>query len=68
MGPRQDLSKKHKSIERNVDGSSAAFIMKDFEFRMKNNRRINKKDIGKATMTNIKWRFQKNNDNGQVIS
>ena len=63
--------KKHKSIERNIDGSSAAFIMCDFEFRMKNNKRINNKsikEVNKATMINIKWRFQKNLDNGQVLS
>ena len=63
--------KKHKDIQRNIDGSSAAFILEDFEFRANNNKRINSdsdKDITKACITNIKWRYQKNNDNGQVIS
>ena len=69
----QDMTylKKYKGIERNIDGSSAAFIMNDLEFRMKNNKRLNNKYVkqtNKATMINIKWRFQKNNDNGQVIS
>ena len=71
MGTRSNLSKKHKDIQCNIDGTSAAFILEDFEFRAKNNMRINNdsgKDIIKACITNIKWRYQKNNDNGQVIS
>ena len=63
--------KKHKDIERNIDKSSAAFILEDFEFRAKNNKRINNSStikIKNSSMVNIKWRFQKNNDNGQVIS
>ena len=63
--------KKYKDIQRNIDGSSAAFIMKDFEFRGSKNKRINNssvKEVNKATINNIKWRFQKNLDNGQVIS
>ena len=61
----------HKDIKRNIDGSSAAFIMKDFEFRGNKNKRINNsstKEINKAVINTIKWRFQKNLDNGQVIS
>ena len=63
--------KKHKDIQRNIDGSSAAFILEDFEFRAKGNKRIDntsEKAVNKATINDIKWRFQKNNDNGQVIS
>ena len=62
--------KQYKDIQRNVDGSSAAFIMEDFEFRKENNKRINNsshKEVNKATIDNIKWRFQKNLDNGQVL-
>ena len=63
--------KKHKDIERNIDKSSSAFILEDFEFRADGNKRINNsstKEIKKSSIINIKWRFQKNNDNGQVIS
>ena len=63
--------KKHKDIQRNIDSSSAAFIMEDFEFRVNAHKRINNsstKEVGKASLVNIKWRFQKNNDNGQVLS
>ena len=63
--------RKNNDIERNIDGSSAAFIISDFEFRHKGNIRINnqsKQEINKSYIVNLKWRFQKNNDNGQVIS
>ena len=63
--------KQHNDIERNVDGSSAAFIISDFEFRGKGNTRINnslKQAVNSSHIVNLKWRFQKNNDNGQVIS
>ena len=63
--------KKHKDIQRNVDGSASAFILRDIEFRNKNNARINQqsnKDISNAPIVNLTWRFQKNNDNGQIIS
>ena len=65
------MLKKNKDIQRNVDGTSAAFILEDFEFRNKNNIRLNQNNynsIRHATILNIKWRFQKNNDNGQVVS
>ena len=63
--------KQHQDIERNIDNSSAAFIMDDFEFRAKHNKRINNSfmnEINKSSIVNIRWRFQKNNDNGQIIS
>ena len=56
---------KHKDIQRNVDGSVAAFLT-DKEFRSKNSKRIKKnsdKEIAKSNIVNIKWRSQKNNDN-----
>ena len=62
---------KNKDIQRNVDGSSAAFILEDFEYRGANNKRINQKSnsaVNKSKTVNLKWRFQKNNDNGQVVS
>ena len=61
---------KHKDFQRNVDGSSAVFILTDMEFRAKKNKRINNNylvDINKAKSVNLKWRYQKNLDNGQVI-
>ena len=63
--------RKYKDIERNIDKLSSAFILEDFEFRAKGNKRINNSStnkIKKSSIVNIKWRFQKNNDNGQVIS
>ena len=54
--------KKHKDIQRNIDGSSAAFILEDFEFRAKGNKRMDNtsaKEVNKATINNIKWRFKK---------
>ena len=62
---------KHKDIERNIDGSSAAFILEDFQFKAKGNKHLKKissQDLKKAYTVNIKWRFQKNNDNGQIIT
>jgi len=41
------------------------------EFRAKKNKRINNNslvEINKAKSVNLKWRYQKNLDNGQVIS
>ena len=63
--------RKHKDVERNIDGSPAAFTITDLEFRGSQNKRINNKllkEITKACIVNLKWRFQKNRDNGQVIS
>ena len=62
---------KYKDVQRNVDKSPSAFILTDFEFRGTNNTRINQlnnKEVKKATTVNVKWRYQKNNDNGQIIS
>ena len=63
--------KKYKDIQRNIDGSPAVFILKDFELRKKGNKMIDNssnKEVSKASITNLKWRFQKNMDNGQTIS
>ena len=41
------------------------------EFRAQKNKRINNKslvEINKAKSVDLKWRYQKNLDNGQVIS
>ena len=49
--------KKHKDIQRNIDGSSAAFILEDFEFRAKGNKRMDNtstKEVNKATINNIR--------------
>ena len=65
------LLKKDKDIQRNIDNSSSAFIMEDFEFRINAHKRINNsstKEVNKASVVNIKWRYQKNLDNGQVLS
>ena len=68
----QDCShlKKFKDIQRNVDESPSAFIINDFEFRGSNNKRIDQNSnnaVNRARIVNVKWRFQKNNDNGQVF-
>ena len=54
--------KKFNDIERNIDNSPAAFILSDFEFRAKGNKRLNNfstQEINRSFMVNIKWRFQK---------
>ena len=45
--------------------------MCDWDFRGKNNTRLNQssdKQFNHVDLVNITWRFQKNNDNGQVIN
>ena len=45
--------------------------MKDFEFRGRNNTRMNQKsnyDVNNSHSVNLTWRFQKNNDNGQIVT
>ena len=63
--------KKCKEIQRNIDSSSAAFITEDFKFKVNANKKIDNsytKEVSKASVVNIKWRFQKNIDNRQVLS
>ena len=60
-----------KDITRNIDGSSSAFILSDFTFENKRGvRRDNSRStsINDAEIVKIRWRFQKNNDNGQVLT
>ena len=55
----------------NRDGSPSAFILSDFTFarlhgvQCDNSRHNN---IADATIVKLKWRFQKNNNNGEVLS
>ena len=63
--------RKYKDIQRNINSSSAAFMMEDFGFRFNVHERINNSSttkVNKDSIANIKWRFQKNLDNGQVLS
>ena len=55
----QDQShlRKLKDVQRNIDGSPAAFVLDEFEFRGKNNQRLNQasiKDINRAQSVNVK--------------
>ena len=57
--------KKHNDVERNIDGSPAAFIRSDFKFLLSGNRRLNndsKKELKKALIVDIIWCYQKNLD------
>ena len=68
----QDSSKMStvRDIGRNIDSSPKAFIFLDFTFSDKNNvHRNNALDvhIDNAAYVTIRWRFQKNNDNGQKL-
>ena len=59
--------KKYNDVERNIDGSPAAFIRSDFKFLLSGNRRLNndsEKEFKKVSIIDITWRFQKNLDNG----
>ena len=61
---------KYKTYQRNIDGTSTAFILDDFEFRGSNNVRIdnhNDEEVMNSETVHLKWRYQKNLDNGQVI-
>ena len=67
----KSLYLKNKQIALNIDGSSKAFILKDFYFADENNRRRNNSvavHIATAETLTITWRFQKNNDNGQKLT
>ena len=60
--------KKTKDFTRNVDGTVKAFILADFEFSDVRNRRITtRRKNSTAHKATIRWRFQKNLDNGQKI-
>ena len=71
MNSRKLSIKKEKDFQRNVDISTKAFVEDDFEFFSYKMKRINKNNIIELDLViyvNIKWRFQNNNDNGQVIT
>ena len=68
----QDASefKKTNDFLQNIDGSVKAFIKGDFELCDSRNRRLYPDACGKirdAYQVNIRWRFQKNGDNGQKV-
>ena len=62
---------KHGTYKRNIDGSSSAFIKSDFEFRCYKGERLDHTKlilIDEVSTVRLTWRYQKNQDNGQVIS
>ena len=59
------------TFELNRGDTAKVFIMSDFKFTDSKNRRINdstKSALCHAKFTTVKWRFQKNNDNGQEVT
>ena len=67
----QESSTFPNTFELNRDGTAKAFIRSDFKFTDSKNRRINeytKSALRHAKFTSVKWRFQKNNDNGQEVT
>ena len=64
----QDVSTFGSNFQNNIDGSSKAFTLQDFEFWSKNKKQIHqltKKDLDKTQFVTMCWRFQKNVDNDQ---
>ena len=65
------LTSPGQDIGRNIDGSAKGFILQDFIFenlhgvRMDNSRQAS---ILQASVVKIRWRFQKNGDNGQILT
>ena len=60
-----------KPITRNVDGTARAFIAEDFVFLNKYKQKVpftSKMKLCHVSYVAICWRFQKNLDNGQVIT
>ena len=50
---------KYKIYQRNIDGTSTAFILDDFEFRGSNNVRIdnhNDEEVMSSEKVHLKWR------------
>ena len=70
----QDASylKKHRTFSKNIDGSSQAFTLEDFEFLGTGNKRVKINTVfheeSSITGVRIRWKFQKNNDNGQKLT
>ena len=59
------------SITNNIDGSAAAFIASDFVLKDKKKRTLTfttNLDHSKVVYCSTRWRFQKNGDNGQIIT
>jgi len=76
-GPRksewcQDASnlRKHQTFAKNIDGSCQAFTLEDLEFFGDGNKKIHIKNINSHNVcaAKIRWRFQKNGDNGQKLT
>ena len=58
-------------VDLNVDGSPTTFIESDFEFRGSNGLRLSTDSLPSLDLIStvrITWRYQKNIDNGQVIT
>ena len=58
------------SYQRNINGSSAAFIQSDFSFRGPNDRSFspsNTLNLVDIEIVRLKWRFQKHLENSQEI-
>ena len=58
-------------IIRNIDNTPKAFVLSDFTFEDRHGVRIDNSPfsvISDAAVLKIRWRFQKNGDNGQILS
>ena len=63
--------RRDKDVQRNVDGTSKAFISSDFNFKDdagKHVRSTTQVSMAAAKTVDACWRFQKNGDNGQQIT
>ena len=61
---------KHGTYKRNIDSSSSAFIKSDSEFRGHKGKCLDHTKsilIDEVSTVHLTWRYQKNQDNGQVI-
>ena len=71
MGTRMFSSfNKYKTYQRHIDDTSTAYILDSCEFRGSNNVRIdnhNDEDDMHAETVHLKWIYQNNLDNGQLI-
>ena len=65
------LIQKSGQVILNRDGSSSAFILNDFQFEYANGYQCNNDrlaDLSQASLVKIHWRFQKNGNNGEILS
>ena len=63
--------RRDKDVQRNVDGTSKAFISSDFTFKGdagKHLRSTTQVSMAAAKTVDKRWRFQKNGDNGQQVT